>query len=97
MSTTPEEHEQIWLQGNRAAWLALLTQALKELGVNQSEIEQPLVGMARTVSHLEETRKALRIICRRHGDNNWDDDLHLADVIDKHLGEHLNAASRGHG
>jgi hypothetical protein len=25
----------------------------------------------------------------RHGDNDWPDDLHLADVIDKHLARHL--------
>ena len=32
---------------------------------------------------------ALRRICERHGDNDWTDDLNLADIIEKHLGRHL--------
>jgi hypothetical protein len=31
----------------------------------------------------------LRSICADFGDNDWDDDLHLGDVIEKHLGKHL--------
>ena len=32
-----------------------------------------------------ETVSILRALCSEHGDNNWDDDLHLVDVISKHL------------
>lgn len=32
---------------------------------------------------------ALREICARFGDNDWSDDLRLADVIEKHLSNHL--------
>ena len=28
---------------------------------------------------------ALRQLCEEHGDNNWADSLHLADIIDKHV------------
>lgn len=34
----------------------------------------------------------LREVCEAHGDNDWPDDLHLRDVIDKHLWQHLEAA-----
>ncbi len=32
-----------------------------------------------------ETIALLRMHCDEYGDNDWDDDLHLSDVIDKHL------------
>jgi hypothetical protein len=32
---------------------------------------------------------ALRSLCGQFGDNDWSDDLHLADVIDKHLARRL--------
>ena len=31
----------------------------------------------------------LREVCRDYGDNDWADDLHLYDVIEKHLARHL--------
>jgi predicted secreted protein len=33
---------------------------------------------------------ALRELCAEHGDNDWPDNLHLADVIEKHLAKHLS-------
>lgn len=38
-----------------------------------------------------ETVHALRELCKEFGDNDWSDDLHLADVIEKHLARHLRA------
>jgi hypothetical protein len=29
--------------------------------------------------------RTLRRLCSEHGDNFWSDDLHLSDIIDKHL------------
>ncbi len=37
-----------------------------------------------------EALAALRTVCRDHGDNEWPDNLHLADIIEKHLGRHLD-------
>lgn len=37
----------------------------------------------------QETIKSLRGLCKDFGDNDWPDDLHLADVIEKHLGKYL--------
>lgn len=36
-----------------------------------------------------ETVAKLREICAEHGDNDWDDDLYLPDVLEKHLWNHL--------
>jgi hypothetical protein len=40
----------------------------------------------------EMTIVALRSLCAEFGDNDWPDDLHLADVVEKHLGKHLHVA-----
>jgi hypothetical protein len=40
----------------------------------------------------EKTISALRELCAAFGDNDWPNDLHLADVIEKHLGKHLHVA-----
>jgi len=36
-------------------------------------------------AHLDQARQYLRIECGELGDNDWPDDLHLGDVIEKHL------------
>ena len=41
-----------------------------------------------------ETVQKLRAICAEFGDNNWPDDLHLADVLEKHLLRNLWRAER---
>ncbi len=37
----------------------------------------------------------LRSVCEDFGDNDWPDDLHLADVIEKHLARQLHDDGRG--
>ena len=78
-------NEQSYIMGGRVAWLAMLQMCLRELGV-----DDPAAGQARWVSEREQTVDALRQLCERHGDNEWDESLHLADVVDKHLGIHLD-------
>lgn len=36
----------------------------------------------------------LRDICKEYGDNDWDDDLHIVDIVDKHLHRHLPERKR---
>jgi len=79
-----EAKEQVWLEGNRAAWVAMLRLCLRELGH-----DDPDAGKARWVLEREAVVARLRIVCREHGDNEWEDNLHLADVIEKHLARHL--------
>lgn len=38
----------------------------------------------------EQTISALRELCAVFGDNDWPEDLNLADVVEKHLGKHLH-------
>lgn len=41
-----------------------------------------------------QTIAALREVCEDFGDNNWTDDLHLADVVEKHLTRYLHDTDR---
>lgn len=86
---TPEEKpnydESSYEQGNRAAWLNMLSQCLLHLGYKDS----PEAAQTAWISEREQAIARLRILCDDFGDNDWDTDLHLADVIDKHLGKYL--------
>lgn len=77
-------NEQDYIRGSRAAWHAMLQLCLRELG-----IDDPVAGHVRWVSEREHTVAMLRDVCERHGDNDWPENLHLADVVEKHLGRHL--------
>ena len=38
----------------------------------------------------EDLVKYLRGVCRKHGDNDWPDNLHLLDVLTKHLLDYMD-------
>ena len=75
-------NEQDYERGNRAAWQAMLSQCLRHLGHEGATV-------ASLVAEREAAFAALRSVCEDHGDNEWTADLHLADVIEKHLARHL--------
>jgi hypothetical protein len=81
-----ERKEEIWVRGNRAAWLRMLGECLRQLG-----IDDPDAGRIRWVEERQDAVAALRMLCDDFGDNEWEDNLYLADVIEKHLGDHLQA------
>lgn len=74
-------NETDYMRGRRAVWQSLLGQCLRELGV-----DDPVAMSARWASEREAAVAQLRMLCEEHGDNEWDENLHLADIIDKHLG-----------
>jgi len=41
------------------------------------------------VSERQDAVNILRQVCETHGDNDWPNDLHLGDAIEKHLWRHL--------
>jgi hypothetical protein len=52
----------------------------------RAAIEAPLrAEIKRLQDHLDVTRNMLRLECAEFDDNDWPDDLHLADVVEKHL------------
>jgi len=81
--TQEDRDERKWEEGNRAAWRSLLSMAMRHLEPQDRD-------KAQLVAELEDVRTHLRRLCEEYGDNDWDDDLHLGDVIDKHLAPYLD-------
>lgn len=69
-------------RGQRQVWLNILRQAVNALGYEEGEALAWILEREQAIA-------MLRTLCAEHGDNDWPDDLHLADVIDKHLGRYL--------
>ncbi len=74
--------EQSYIQGSNAAWRRILAEAVRELGP-EGDADRWRIERADIVA-------ALRQVCDEHGDNDWPDNLHLGDVITKHLQRHLD-------
>lgn len=69
--------ERIFELGGRAAHAHHLQLAVQHLGPD-GDLHRWRLERAAAVA-------ALRRICEKFGDNDWPDDLHLADVLEKHL------------
>lgn len=80
--------ERAYVLGGRAAVRNILNQCIQALGTNAEEDKDKRI--AQLVSEREEALSVLRRLCDVFGDNDWPHDLHLADIIDKHLGRHLH-------
>lgn len=82
MKVTKDELQEIldskYLEGNRAVWSELLGLAIRNLGAKDRTLEQMILERESAIS-------ALRSACMDHGDNEWPENLHLADIINKHL------------
>lgn len=76
-----------YLQGRTAAFHIMLTTILRELPAAES-------SHARLLAERTATLLLLRDICATYGDNDWPDDAHLADVIEKHLIRNLEERLR---
>jgi len=78
---SPEDaHERGHIEGRRSAYRSLLGQIAVELGVETTEGQ-----LAALLAERMDVVASLRQACTDHGDNDWPDNLHLRDVIDKHL------------
>jgi len=79
-----EEEEKFYMRGRRAAYREQLSNAIRELG-NPEQLE------AEWRIERADVIACLRSACDNHGDNDWRDELHLGDVIQKHLIDYLDA------
>jgi hypothetical protein len=89
--------EKEYLRGQRWVWLQLLNEALRNLQafkdskeLQLTELQKALVQVGKLASEREEVVAMLRSLCEDFGDNDWESDTHLADVVDKHLGRYLH-------
>jgi len=84
--------ERHYLNGQRSALVKQLHNALHELSIPYEDVDalpENLMTIARLTMEREDAISALRQICEENGDNDWDEDLYLSDIINKHLGDHL--------
>ena len=77
-----EMQDEYYLKGEKAVWQQFLQLALTQLGYQDYQAEHLIKERVRAI-------EALREICGEFGDNDWSDNLHLADIIEKHLRKHL--------
>jgi hypothetical protein len=90
--------ERDWMAGQKFAYETLLAECVAHLGVRATvqldddgkKVQVPVAGMVERVAVV----RVLRQVCERFGDNDWPDNLHLGDVIEKHLEPYL-AKRRG--
>jgi len=68
--------EKAYEMGSRTALIGMLRYALRGLGYGED------FTLERMIVEREEAISALRRVCK---DQEWPEDLHLADIIDKHL------------
>jgi hypothetical protein len=85
---TSDAEEQAYIRGHRAACVATLRHALRELlGSEQSCTEQQVARLqaerTETMAALRELAKALEI------DATWPEELHMEDVVRKRIGRAL--------
>ena len=73
-------YDQGYVDGRRTALLRVIDRILLDY-----EIDTKTTRRARLEIERAETVSALRRLCEEHGDNDWPDDLHLGDVIEKHV------------
>lgn len=69
-----------YVEGQRRVYIEMLQAALRGLGR-----DAPEWNAGRLLKEREEAIATLRGACEEFGDNEWPDDLHLSDIIEKHL------------
>jgi hypothetical protein len=75
--------ERAYEAGRRSVWLQILKEATGALGGEHSASGRWLIERTEAVA-------VLRQVCEKYGDNDWPDNLNLADVIAKHLERNLD-------
>jgi len=76
--------ENSYMQGSAMAWRHMLKECCRQLGYDDPEAQK-----SSWISEREEAISALRNICSDYGDNDWENNSNLSDVIEKHLHRNL--------
>lgn len=82
--------EEAWSFGSKAAYREMLSHCLRQIGHKEAG---PEIELGRVVAQLEEIRVVLRRVCKDNG-IPFDEELHLADVIDKYVAPRLRPSRR---
>ena len=81
----PDDYE----LGRRGALLKVIQDCFNAL-----RVDDPARGQAAWVLERQELILHLRRLCAIYGDNDWTEDDHLGDVLDRHLGYWLDHKPR---
>lgn len=87
------ENDLAYQRGRRSAFMRVLGDIASEFGWAEdllSSEEKLTLELARRTSERAEAIDALRDVCGEVGDNDWDEKLHLADIIEKHLARYID-------
>ncbi len=79
-----DAEETAYAHGQRALWVRLLQQGMRELGYATASPGPWLLEREGVIA-------LLRQLCATYGDNDWDETLWLPDVLEKHLWDQLQA------
>lgn len=79
-----EHDELMYERGSRMAWLHMLGECLRHLGYDSDEGKR-----LAWITERELAISTLRQVCDEFGDNDWEPDLNLSDIIEKHLWRNL--------
>jgi len=72
-----------YITGEKAAWLRMLTVCIKNLDMNNiNSVDKKYILL---LKERNDAIIALRSICNILNDNEWDDNLYLADIIEKYI------------
>ena len=88
MKTRKVTNEQSYEMGTIAARRTMLLHIMHNMNI-KTDITSLELRVIQLENERNESVAALREICEDHGDNDWSSNLHLADVITKHLQRHL--------
>ena len=85
-------NESYYLRGQRSILVKQLRDILRSLDANGGNFDSYYITeTVRLKSEREDVISVIRMVCEDYGDNQWDESMHLGDVIDKHLYKHLNS------
>lgn len=82
-------NEQDYQRGYQAALRTMLRMNLANL--TGEDNNQPLIDLARARLERAEAISMLRQVCEEFGDNDWEDNFYLPDIIEKHLWRNLES------
>jgi len=75
-----EENQKMWIEGRKSAYRDIYRQCLREISCK--DLDSMVLERGEVIG-------MLRTWCAEYGDNDWDDDLCLVDIIEKHLLNYL--------
>lgn len=79
-----EREEAAYVLGQKSIYREMLGTALRHLNSDEFSREELIKERTDTIA-------VLRSLCEDHGDNEWNDELYLSDIISKHLGDYLDS------